>query len=309
MFPYLFSQFGHKQRVSNNDNVIETRSDTPAFVYNLTAPNPVSNHTFTKTLGSWLHRPTLFTLPEFLLKLMFGEMSTLLIDGQKEGLESSGMAENQVLLDAFGINDWQSVWTMEGVITGYIMNLFLPLLVAIAVIGLVNKIGAKAEEDGTFEFVASLPFTRTMIITAHSIVLILLGLIIPLVWIHFIYIPTLFMDINLNYGSLLASLLQSSLGGITFAAIALGIGAATGKASLGWAAGIGLLAFEWISGMLAGNNEFFEFIRDWFSSFGAYNNPYINGLDAGNLLLVIIKTIIFLMIGFWGFRNRSLNLK
>ena len=189
------------------------------------------------------------------------------------------------------------------------MNLFLPLLVAIAVIGLVNKIGAKAEEDGTFEFIASLPFTRTMIITAHSIVLILLGLIIPLVWIHFIYIPTLFMDINLNYGSLLASLLQSSLGGITFAAIALGIGAATGKASLGWAAGIGLLAFEWMSGMLAGKNGFFEFFRDWLSSFGAYNNPYINGLDVGNLLLVIIKTIIFLMIGFWGFRNRSLNLK
>jgi NAD dependent epimerase/dehydratase family enzyme len=34
-------------------------------------------------MGAWLHRPTIFTLPEFLLKLMFGEMSTLLIDGQK----------------------------------------------------------------------------------------------------------------------------------------------------------------------------------------------------------------------------------
>ena len=41
------------------------------------------NHTFTKMLGAWLHRPTFFTLPAFLLKLMFGEMSTLLIDGQK----------------------------------------------------------------------------------------------------------------------------------------------------------------------------------------------------------------------------------
>ena len=98
---YLFSQFGHKQRVSNNDNVIETRSDTPAFVYNLTAPNPVSNHTFTKTLGSWLHRPTLFTLPEFLLKLMFGEMSTLLIDGQKvlpQALSDAGYAFKHVTL-------------------------------------------------------------------------------------------------------------------------------------------------------------------------------------------------------------------
>ncbi|WP_186475345.1 epimerase [Psychrobacter sp. KCTC 72983] len=98
---HLASQFGHKQRVSNNDNIIETRNDTPAFVYNLTAPNPVSNHTFTKTLGSWLHRPTLFTLPEFLLKLMFGEMSTLLIDGQKvlpQALSDAGYAFKHVTL-------------------------------------------------------------------------------------------------------------------------------------------------------------------------------------------------------------------
>ena len=60
-----------------------TASNNDVTIYNLTAPNPVTNHTFTKTLGTWLHRPTFFTLPEFLLKLMFGEMSTLLIDGQK----------------------------------------------------------------------------------------------------------------------------------------------------------------------------------------------------------------------------------
>ncbi len=65
------------------DNALQTENDTLALVYNLTAPNPVTNHTFTKAMGSWLHRPTIFTLPEFLLKLMFGEMSTLLIDGQK----------------------------------------------------------------------------------------------------------------------------------------------------------------------------------------------------------------------------------
>jgi len=70
-----------KQVTPNNE--LKTHNDTPALVYNLTAPNPVTNHTFTKAMGAWLHRPTIFTLPEFLLKLMFGEMSTLLIDGQK----------------------------------------------------------------------------------------------------------------------------------------------------------------------------------------------------------------------------------
>ena len=62
---------------SNN----EAQADSK--IYNLTAPNPITNATFTKAMGSWLHRPTLFTLPTPLLKLMFGEMSTLLVDGQK----------------------------------------------------------------------------------------------------------------------------------------------------------------------------------------------------------------------------------
>lgn len=52
-------------------------------VYNLTSPNPITNATFTKAVGSWLHRPTIMTMPSPVLKLMFGEMSTLLIDGQK----------------------------------------------------------------------------------------------------------------------------------------------------------------------------------------------------------------------------------
>ncbi|MGM8886150.1 TIGR01777 family oxidoreductase [Psychrobacter sp. 1U2] len=73
---------GSGSQVTPN-NKLKTHNDTPALVYNLTAPNPITNHKFTKAMGAWLHRPTIFTLPEFLLKLMFDEMSTLLIDGQK----------------------------------------------------------------------------------------------------------------------------------------------------------------------------------------------------------------------------------
>lgn len=61
----------------------EVTDSRKATIYNLTAPNPVSNAAFTKAVGEWLNRPTFMTLPAWLLKLMFGEMSTLLIDGQK----------------------------------------------------------------------------------------------------------------------------------------------------------------------------------------------------------------------------------
>jgi uncharacterized protein (TIGR01777 family) len=42
---------------------------------NATAPNPVTNREFTKTLGSILHRPTILSVPAFAAKLAFGEMA------------------------------------------------------------------------------------------------------------------------------------------------------------------------------------------------------------------------------------------
>jgi uncharacterized protein (TIGR01777 family) len=42
---------------------------------NAVAPTPVTNREFTKTLGSILHRPTLFPMPAFAAKLAFGEMA------------------------------------------------------------------------------------------------------------------------------------------------------------------------------------------------------------------------------------------
>ncbi|MEQ3515590.1 TIGR01777 family oxidoreductase [Pseudoalteromonas sp. BZB3] len=61
--------------------------------FNLTAPEPVSNTNFTQILAKTLNRPALFPMPEFVLKLLFGEMSDLLIYGQNvipEKLEQQG---------------------------------------------------------------------------------------------------------------------------------------------------------------------------------------------------------------------------
>lgn len=51
---------------------------------NATAPNPVTNREFTKALGRALHRPTFFPpVPGFMLKLMFGEFGSILLDSQR----------------------------------------------------------------------------------------------------------------------------------------------------------------------------------------------------------------------------------
>jgi len=52
-------------------------------VYNLSAPNPVTNREFAKTLGQAMGRPSFVPVPEFAFRAMFGEVSTVVVDGQR----------------------------------------------------------------------------------------------------------------------------------------------------------------------------------------------------------------------------------
>ncbi len=62
--------------------VLENENRRGAF--NAVAPNPVSNAEFTKTLGTILGRPTVLPVPEFAIKMLFGEMGeTLLLEGAR----------------------------------------------------------------------------------------------------------------------------------------------------------------------------------------------------------------------------------
>jgi len=55
---------------------------------NTVAPNPVTNAGFTRALGQALHRPTIFPLPAFMVKLVFGEMGqALLLSSQRVSCE------------------------------------------------------------------------------------------------------------------------------------------------------------------------------------------------------------------------------
>lgn len=51
-------------------------------VFNGTAPNPVTMKELSRALGRALHRPALFPVPGFLLKLALGEVADVLLTGQ-----------------------------------------------------------------------------------------------------------------------------------------------------------------------------------------------------------------------------------
>jgi hypothetical protein len=51
--------------------------------FNLAAPNPPNNADFVKAVGQAMGRPSVMPAPGFALKAAFGEMSTVLLDGQR----------------------------------------------------------------------------------------------------------------------------------------------------------------------------------------------------------------------------------
>lgn len=57
--------------------------ETAAGPYNLTAPDPLRNRDFVRLLGRTMRRPALVPTPSLALKAIFGEMSTVLLDGQR----------------------------------------------------------------------------------------------------------------------------------------------------------------------------------------------------------------------------------
>ncbi|MXW38562.1 MAG: TIGR01777 family protein [Acidobacteria bacterium] len=65
-------------------HLLEAPAGSLEPVYNLTAPNPVTNADFTSALGKALRRPTVLPVPGFGMQLAFGEMAgALLLSGQR----------------------------------------------------------------------------------------------------------------------------------------------------------------------------------------------------------------------------------
>ena len=59
------------------------KESTVRGVFNATSPFPVTNREFTQALADAVHRPAIFPVPAFVLKLMFGEMSQVLLSSQR----------------------------------------------------------------------------------------------------------------------------------------------------------------------------------------------------------------------------------
>lgn len=78
---------------------------------NLCAPNVITNREFTQALGQALKRPTIFPMPAFMVKILFGEMGDLLLLG------SVGVHPQKLLEAGFEFSHPNIATALEAVLT------------------------------------------------------------------------------------------------------------------------------------------------------------------------------------------------
>lgn len=77
-----FMAWIHIEDMLNGIEFLINSSDARG-VYNMTSPNPNTNHFFSLALARRLERPCIFRVPAFVLKAIMGESSDLVLYGQK----------------------------------------------------------------------------------------------------------------------------------------------------------------------------------------------------------------------------------
>ena len=58
-------------------------NDNASGAFNLSAPNPLTNAEFGRVLGKVMGRPSLMPVPGFAFNILFGEVATVVLDGQR----------------------------------------------------------------------------------------------------------------------------------------------------------------------------------------------------------------------------------
>jgi uncharacterized protein (TIGR01777 family) len=65
------------------DSIIHIVDHNETGVFNLVAQNPVTMNEFSSTLGKVMHRPSIFRVPKFVLKLVLGESSQMVLNSNR----------------------------------------------------------------------------------------------------------------------------------------------------------------------------------------------------------------------------------
>ena len=164
------------------------------------------------------------------------------------------------------------------------------------------------EEAGTLELVVAAPVGRARIVAERALAMAVeLVIVAVATWLALVILGPLF-EIDLPAGDFAAGVAGLAFGAWVFGALALAVGAATGRAGVAYGVAGGAAALAFLCTVLAPLTDILNDRRElspgW-QSFGT--RPIETGFHTGDLAILLVEGIVIIAVGTWLFLRRDIH--
>jgi beta-exotoxin I transport system permease protein len=209
------------------------------------------------------------------------------------------------LKKAFNLEDMTSP---AGYLGSYVFGLLVPVLLAVFMIIFGSRAIAGDEEAGTLDLILAHPVSRPRLLLSRLAGLVTAVLVVSAVVFLLLFAvagPTKTSSVGVPH--LAAMTVQLALFGILFGALALAVGAATGRRAAAIGAAVVVLVFGYFGNNLAPQVHGLGWAQR-LSPFYWYldGKPLVNGLDLAGCALLLGVAVVLVAVGLVRFRQRDL---
>lgn len=214
----------------------------------------------------------------------------------------------EAFLAIFGLDDPSEFLTGAGFMSGELYSAMLPIMVLIFTIQRGAAATAGAEQDGTMDLTLSTPVSRRRVVVQKALALATSTALIGASLIAVLVVGSPIVDMGLRLEGIVAVNVGLVLFGLLFGALAMAVGAWTGRRALasGTAAGVAVLAF-FVNGLA----PLIEVLQtpEKFSPFGWLldENPLSTGFDWSGLGLLAGTALALFAVAVWAFERRAIG--
>lgn len=208
---------------------------------------------------------------------------------------------------AFMLEKAADLTTGKGFLNVELFSMMIPVMFIIFAVGFGSSAIAGEEETGTLDLLLTNPLPRWQVLLEKFVAMflgtVLLGVV---VWLSLI-ISTAAFDMNVGAGPLAAATASSTLVGLTFGAISLAVGSATGRKAVAIGIAVALTTGSYLLNVLAKSVESLKDYNKLSLFYYQVNaDPLNKGLYWGDVAVFVGVMAVFLIIAFLGFQHRDL---
>ena len=200
------------------------------------------------------------------------------------------------------------ITTPEGFLATEFFSLLGPLLFFAYTIGLGGSATAGEEERGTIDMLMALPIPRWRVVFEKYVSIVVGTVVLALALLGGIAAGGLAAGLQLRLDGLAAMIASAVLLSLLFGALAMWIGALSGRRTLSIGLAFGLAVGSYFVYSFSELVDVIKPIRP-ISPFTYYigDNPLVNGLQSTNVAVLAGATLVFLVLALVAFQRRDLR--